>query len=172
MENTEKSTEQGPFEGAIGSEDIIARLSRESHGGQQISFEKYEHCGDMIAVENPNSGRIEFGVSPGEGVDVFVYSHDSDDVCAAMTITTGSWDHVCAHLIETDLHPEWSFARQISFGSSSTTMHKPRGLIVSQFSGRRGLMGLRIKLAQKMRRAIYTEVELTDGSTAWERWYW
>lgn len=154
------------------TERIIAGLSRAAHGGQQITFTKYDNAEDMITVENPHSGKIEFGTSPGgHGVDVFVYTPESDDACAAMTVSTPSWDDVCAHLVETNLHPEWSYAQQFAFGSPNVTMHKPRGMIFKQvYNGKGRLANIRFKFAQMLKRPIYTALELTDGSTVWERW--
>lgn len=154
------------------TERIIAGLSRSAHGGQEISFSKYDNAEDMISVENPYSGKIEFGISPGgHGVDVFVYSPDDmSQPAAAMTVSTPSWDSVCIHLVETDLHPEWSYARQFAFGSPNVTMHQPRGLIVKQEKLRTRLSNMRRIVARLMGRQIYTALELTDGSTVWERW--
>lgn len=150
-------------------EDTIARLSREAHGGQQISFIESEHTTNMIAVHS--AATVLFGKADGPraGVDV-IFQSDGEERYAF--ITTESWDDVCLHLVETGLHPEWSHARQVAFGSTSITTHKPRGLIVSQeFHHRRyQLMSLRARLARLMRRPIYTAIELVDGSTCWERW--
>lgn len=152
-------------------EAVVTDLSRQVHGGQRVSFIELDHAEDMIAVHADSSAAtVLFGTDslrPNPGVEI-VYQSDGEERYAF--IAQEAWDHVCAHLVETNLHPEWSYARAISFGSSSTTMHKPRGLIVPQGKGLRGLMGWRALLARKLGRPIYTELELTDGSTVWERW--
>lgn len=152
-------------------EAVVADLSRQAHGGQQISFVESDHAEDMIAVHAESSAAtVLFGTDslrPNPGVEI-VYQSDGEE--RYVFISREAWDHVCAHLVETNLHPEWSYARAISFDSSGTTMHKPRGLIVKQHTGLRGIAGWRIKFARRLGRPIYTELELTDGSTVWERW--
>jgi hypothetical protein len=110
-----------------------------------------------------------FGTSAGcsPGVDLILQS-DGEEHYAF--ITREAWMHVSAHLVETNLYPEWSYARQITMFSAVSTMHKPRDLIVSQDRGLRGVMGLRVRLARRLKWPIYTALELTDGSTVWEQW--
>lgn len=149
-------------------EDTIASLSRAAHGGQEISFIEGEHCEDMIAVHSDTSAStILFGIAAPSGVDVIVQKDGTEDY---VFISRESWDTVCAHLVETNLHPEWSYARQLAFGDEGMTAHKPRGCIVKQDIGLRGRRGLRVKIARMLKRSIYTALELTDGSTVWERW--
>lgn len=151
------------------TERIIAGLSRAAHGGQEITFTKCEGAEDMVAVHSDTSAAtMTFGTAVGRpGVDLFFQQDGTEHY---VFITRESWDTVCAHLVETNLHPKWSYAQQFAFGSSNVTMHKPRGLIVKQDLS--GMIGgyFRVKLAKKFKRPIYTALELTDGSTVWERW--
>jgi hypothetical protein len=102
------------------------------------------------------------------GVDLIIQKDGTEDY---VFISRESWDEVCGHLIETNLHPEWSYARQLAFGSSNMTAHKPRGLIVSQRSlGLGGPTGTRVRIARLIGRPIYVELVLEDESTVWERW--
>lgn len=156
----------------IAGEDDLTRWlelpEKEDFVGQQVTFIEGEHCEDMIAVHSDTSAAtILFGTAAPSGVDVILQKDGEEDY---VFISRESWDTVCAHLVETNLHPEWSYARQMTFGSSNITMHKPRGLIVKQDIGLRGIRGWRITLAQMLKRPIYTALELTDSSTVWERW--
>lgn len=147
------------------TERIIAGLSR----GQQVTFIEGEHCEDMIAVHSDTSAStILFGTAAPSGVDVILQKNGEEHYAF---ISRESWDSVCCHLVETNLHPEWSYARQMAFGDEGMTAHKPRGVIFKQvYNGKGRFACIRFKVAQMLKRPIYTALELTDGSTVWERW--
>lgn len=133
---------------------------------------------DLIAFDHEVFGSIAFGVSPDpdrHGVDVFTTRDESEASFRSgeeqyKSLSRDDLESIIAHLIETGLYSDRSYAWQIAALTQSMTSHNPRGLITKQNHSLHCITRLRVKLARRFGRAIYSEIEMTDGSTAWEMW--
>jgi len=169
MENSESTTDKTYFDPPV--EETIASLSRQAHGGQQISFIESEHAPDMIIVHADSSAAtILFGAGQfhqQHGVDL-IFQQDGEERYAF--ITRESYESVHCHLVETGLFDDRSHAWQMAHMRENATHIRPRGCIIHQTKFRSRLSGWRFSIARALQRPTYVAVEMVDGSTMYERW--